>query len=238
MRRGFRCVKDLRQQVGEAIANARNADGPFTSEYDLQRRVPGIRKAELILLAKVGGLNWTGEKHHRRTALWRAERAALAVGPLFENVPDVYEADPSAPLVVMSTEERLVTDFRLTGATTDKHPLSFHRARMNSMGIVKAINLVAMQDGIYVRTAGCVIARQRPGTAKGFVFLSLEDESGISNAIIRPDLFERNKVVVTSSKILLVEGTLQNQDGVVSVKASAVRHLEISAVDVRSHDFH
>jgi error-prone DNA polymerase len=238
MRRGFRYAKGLRQQTGEAIASARNRDGPFTSEYDLQRRVPDIRKSELTLLAKVGALNWTGVKHHRRTALWRAERAGLAVGPLFENVLDVYEADPSAPLTAMSTEERLVTDFRLTGATNDKHPLSFHRAQLNSMGIIKATNLLTMQDGIYVRTAGCVIARQRPGTAKGFVFLSLEDESGISNAIIRPDLYERNKVVVTSGKILLVEGTLQNQDGVVSVKASTVRHLAVSAVDVHSHDFH
>jgi len=238
MRRGFRYVKDLRQQTGEAIANARKADGPFTSEYDLQRRVPDIRKAELILLAKIGALNWAGEKHHRRTALWRAERAGHAVGPLFASVPDVYEADSSTPLAAMSTEERLVTDFRLTGATNDKHPLSFHRANLNSMGIVKATNLATMQDGIYVRIAGCVITRQRPGTAKGFVFLSLEDESGISNAIIRPDLYERNKVAVTSGKILLVEGTLQNQDGVISVKASAIRHLAVSAVDVQSHDFH
>jgi error-prone DNA polymerase len=84
----------------------------------------------------------------------------------------------------------------------------------------------------------CGIARQRPGTAKGVVFLSLEDESGISNAIIHPDLYERNRVVVTSGKILLVKGTLQNQDGVVSVKASAIRHLAVSAIDVQSHDFH
>ncbi len=238
LRLGLRYARGLRQQTGEAIAATREAGGPFASEYDLQRRVPEIRKAELTLLAKVGALNWTGEKHHRRTALWRAERAGQSVGLLFENVPDVHEADRAAPLAAMSPEERLVTDFKMTGFTTDKHVLSYHRAYLNRMGISKATDLFTMPDGVYARTAGCVIARQRPGTAKGFVFLSLEDESGISNAIIRPDLYERNRVAVTSGKILLVEGTLQNQDGVVSVKASAVRHLTLSAVDVRSHDFH
>jgi error-prone DNA polymerase len=238
LRLGFRYARGLREQRGKEIAHARETDGPFASEYDLQRRVPEIRKAELTLLAKTGALNWTGEKHHRRTALWRAERAGQAVGPLFENAPDAYEADTSAPLAAMNTEERLVADFRGTGLTVGPHPMSYHRVGLNRMGIIRAADLHAMQNGVHARIAGCVIARQRPGTASGFVFLSLEDESGISNAIIHPDLYERNRVVVTTGKFLLVEGTLQNQDGVVSVKASAVKHLAVSAVDVRSHDFH
>jgi error-prone DNA polymerase len=237
LRLGFRYVKGLRQQTGEAIAQARR-ESAFASEYDLHRRAPEIRKPELILLAKAGALNWTGVKHHRRTALWRAERAGQSAGPLFENVPDAYETDMSAPLVVMNTEERLVADYRGTGLTVGPHPMSYHRARLASMGITRAIDLHTMQNGVYARIAGCVIARQRPGTASGFVFLSLEDESGISNAIIQPDIYERNRVVVTSGKILLVEGTLQNQDGVVSVKASTVRLLAVSAVNVQSHDFH
>ncbi len=238
LRLGFRYARGLRQQTGEAVAVARKNYGAFASEYDFQRRVPGIHKAELVLLAKAGALNWTGEKHHRRTALWRAERAGQPVGPLFENVPDVHEADISAPLAAMSTEERLVADFQGTGLTVGPHPMSYHRADLNSMRIIRAADLHRMPDGIHARIAGCVIARQRPGTASGFVFLSLEDESGISNVIIHPDLYERNRVVVTTGKILLVEGTLQNQNGVVSVKASAIRHLVVSAVDVRSHDFH
>jgi error-prone DNA polymerase len=237
LRLGLRYVKGLHQQTGETIMQARN-DDVFASEYDLQRRIPEIRKPELILLAKAGALNWAGEKHHRRTALWRAERAGQSVGPLFEDVPDTYESDTSEPLAAMSTEERLVEDYKGTGLTVGPHPMSYHRSRLTSMGITRAADLHTMQDGIYARIAGCVIARQRPGTASGFVFLSLEDESGISNAIIQPDLYERNRVVVTSGKILLVEGTLQNQDGVVSVKASAVQHLAFSNVDVRSHDFH
>jgi error-prone DNA polymerase len=238
LRLGFRYVRGLRQQTGEAIVQARKCDGAFASEYDLQRRVRETRKPELILLAKAGALNWAGKKHHRRTALWHAERAGQSAGPLFENVPDAYEADTLTPLAAMSTEERLVADFRGTGLTIGPHLMSYHRASLTGLGITKAADLAAMRDGIYARIAGCVIARQRPGTASGFVFLSLEDESGISNAIIHPDLYERNRVVVTSGKILLIEGTLQNQDGVVSVKASAVRHLALSAVDVQSHDFH
>ncbi len=98
LRLGFRYARGLRKQTGEAITRVRETDGPFASEYDLQRRVPEIRKAELTLLARAGALNWTGEKHHRRTALWHAERAGQSGGPLFENVPDTYETDATAPL--------------------------------------------------------------------------------------------------------------------------------------------
>jgi error-prone DNA polymerase len=89
-----------------------------------------------------------------------------------------------------------------------------------------------------VRVAGAVIARQRPGTAKGFVFLSLEDETGIANAIVPPPLFERDHTVLVYNPFLLIEGTLQNQDNVVSVKVERVQALEISRAEVTSHDFH
>jgi len=113
--------------------------------------------------------------------------------------------------------------------------------------VLSAYELTQVQNGRRVRTAGCVIARQRPGTAKGFVFLSLEDETGIGNAIITPDIMERERVTITSEKFLLLEGVLQNQDGVVSVRGERVAPLRVAyskeAVDitdaeVRSHDFH
>jgi error-prone DNA polymerase len=238
VRVGFKYVQGLRQEIGNAIAESREVAGPFASEYDLQRRVPSIRRAELTLLAKIGAFNWTGDKHHRRTALWRAERAGQSVGPLFANIPDEHELETSAPLLPMTTEERLVADFSGTGLTMGPHLMSYHRADMNRAGVTPAADLRRKPDGIYTRIAGVVIARQRPGTASGFVFLSLEDETGISNAIINPHLYERNRVAVTRGKILRVEGTLQNQDGVISVKASAVRLLDLSEVEVRSHDFH
>jgi error-prone DNA polymerase len=238
VRIGLKYAKGLRQETGNAITLSREADGPFSSEYDLKRRVASIRSAELTLLAKAGALNWTGYKHHRRTALWRAERAGQSVGPLFNSIPDEHEIETSTPLEPMTTEERLVADFKGTGLTMGPHPMAYHRAEMNSSGVVRTADLQAMPDGIYTRIAGGVIARQRPGTASGFIFLSLEDETGISNAIIHPDLYERNRIAVTRGKFLLIEGTLQNQDGVISVKASAVHVLNLNDVDVRSHDFH
>jgi error-prone DNA polymerase len=238
VRMGFRYARGLRQEIGNAIVASRKIDGPFASEYDLQRRVPAIRRTELTLLAKAGAFNWTGEKHHRRTALWRAERAGRNVGPLFESVPDKHELEIPTPLLPMTTEERLVADFNGTGLTMGQHPMAYHRAEMNASGVIPAVDLQVMPNGIYTRIAGAVIARQRPGTASGFIFLSIEDETGISNAIVHPDLYEANRVAVTRGKFLMVEGTLQNQDGVISVKASAVSVLKLSAVDVRSHDFH
>jgi error-prone DNA polymerase len=119
-----------------------------------------------------------------------------------------------------------------------QHPTAYHRVEMNDAGVIPAAALRARPDGIYTRIAGAVIARQRPGTASGFIFLSLEDETGISNAIIHPDLYERNRVAVTLSKFLMVEGILQNQDGVISVKASSVHVLKLSDIEICSHDFH
>jgi error-prone DNA polymerase len=94
------------------------------------------------------------------------------------------------------------------------------------------------RDGQYTRVAGCVIARLRPRTAKGFVFLSLEDETGISNIIVNPDLYESYRRVINSNKFLRVEGILQNQDHVISIKASRVMLISVSAAETESHDFH
>ncbi|WP_433984832.1 OB-fold nucleic acid binding domain-containing protein [Tunturiibacter empetritectus] len=238
VRMGLCYVKGLRRAVAEDIMEARLTDGLFTSEYDLRRRVQSIKKGELVLLAKAGAFNWTGEKHHRRTALWYAERAGQNAEPLFENIPDEHELGAVAPLRPMTTEERLVADFDSTGVTLGPHPMAYHRREMNAAGVLPAAHLKGMPDGMYACIAGAVIARQRPGTAEGFIFLSLEDETGVSNAIIHPHLYERNRVTVTRGKFLRVEGTLQNQDGVINVRASAVHILALSDIDVRSHDFH
>ena len=129
------------------------------------------------------------------------------------------DAGPS-PLHQMTTEERLIADYSGTGLTVDKHPMHHRRRELQDKGILTAQELKSCKDGEYVRTAGCVIARQRPGTAKGFIFLSMEDETGIANVIVTPDLYERDRLIVTRSKFLAVAGQLQNQDGVVHVKAN------------------
>jgi error-prone DNA polymerase len=236
LRLGFRYIKGLRESVAKAIVNQRSI-APFTSVEDLTRRVPEIQKREMVLLAEVGALNFLNPSHriHRRDALWQVERACRRTGPLLETIE---EPDRSSPLDVMTSEERLVADFHGTGLTVGPHPMAYYRDEMNSRGILRAIDLSSIRNGTYVRVAGAVIARQRPGTAKGFVFLSLEDETGISNAIITPDIFQQHRFTIIEGKFLLIEGRLQNIDNVISVKADRVEVLPVSDAAVVSHDFH
>jgi error-prone DNA polymerase len=138
----------------------------------------------------------------------------------------------------MTPEERLVADFSGTGLTIGPHPMAYRRAEMKALGVRPAAELSRIPAGKRVRIAGGVIARQRPGTAKGFVFLSLEDETGISNAIITPDLFEQNRLTVVQEQFLLVEGKLEKQDNVISVRAERVRPLSITQAETSSHDFY
>jgi error-prone DNA polymerase len=172
---------------------------------------------------------------HRRDALWQVERAVRHSGPLLD---DLSEPDTNSPLRSMNSEERLVADFRGTGMTVGPHPMAYHRARMQTMGIRKASDLSHIPDGEYLRIGGCVICRQRPGTAKGFVFLSIEDETGVANAIVMPDLFQKNRLLLSSAQFLMVEGILQNQDNVISVKAERVLPLSITRAETSSHDFY
>ena len=235
LRLGLCYARGLRRETALAVIFARN-QRPFSSIHDLALRVPPLRKSDLTLLANIGALNSVGEVTHRRDALWQVEYAGRPAGPLLNGLPEQL-AEPS-PLLQMTTEERLVADFSGTGVTVGPHPMAFHRAALERMGILPASSLPRFPHGHQALIAGCVIARQRPGTAKGFVFLSLEDETGIANAIITPTVYEQFKRVVIYEKFLLIEGELQNQQDVVSVKAHSIRPLEISAAEVRSHDFH
>ncbi len=172
---------------------------------------------------------------HRRDALWQVERAVRGSGPLLDHLP---ELDSPSPLRPMNHEERLVADFHGTGMTVGPHPMSYRRDWLKAMGIRRAIELRDLPSGKRLRIGGCVITRQRPGTAKGFVFLSLEDETGVANAIVTPDLFHRNRLLLTSERFLAIEGILQNQDNVISVKAERVLPLFVTKAETTSHDFH
>ena len=138
----------------------------------------------------------------------------------------------------MNHEERLVADFRGTGLTVGPHPMAYRREWLNAMGIRRASDLRELPNGKRLRIGGCVITRQRPGTAKGFVFVSLEDETGVANAIITPDLFHQNRLLLTSERFLAIEGILQNQDNVISVRAERVQRLFVTKAETVSHDFH
>src|SRR5256884_1117920 len=131
-----------------------------------------------------------------------------------------------------------IRDVAVTGVQTCALPISYCREALSKLQVKRACDLPRVQDGQYTRVAGCVIARQRPGTAKGFVFLSLEDETGISNVIVNPDLYEKYRVVINREKFLRVDGVLQNQDHTISIKASRLLPISITAVETQSHDFH
>jgi error-prone DNA polymerase len=231
LRLGFRYVRGLRQQASEAILRAR-AERPFTSIDDLAVRVPELRKDEMNMLAEVGALNPLQEIH-RRDALWMAERAVRPVGPLLEPLETIEGA---SPLARMTIEERLTVDFHGTGVTIGRHPMAYRRAEMQALGVTPAAKLARIPNGRLVRIAGSVIVRQRPGTAKGFVFLSMEDETGVMNAILTPDTFERYRLVV-GEPFLLIDGVLQNLDGVISVKVGRVEGLRAGAA-AEAHNFH
>ena len=137
----------------------------------------------------------------------------------------------------MDDHDRLRADYAGTGLTIGPHPMALRRGDMALRGVMRAADLPQARDGRRVRVAGMVITRQRPGTAKGFVFLTLEDETGISNIIVRPDLFDRERTVVVRQPFLLVEGVLQHQDGVRSIKAERLYGINGGA-SVEAHDFY
>jgi error-prone DNA polymerase len=237
LRIGLNYAKGLRKSSADALLGAREADGPFCSVDDLVMRVPELNRKEQSVLAQIGALNSIDAIRHRRDALWQVELAGRPVGPLLRSSP-VKSGGQAIPLRKMTTDERLAADFAGTGLTCGPHPMSYHRSTLQQRGFLTADELAHSENNRFVRIAGCVIARQRPGTAKGFVFLSLEDESGIANIIITPDLFERERVVVTRNRFLDIEGRLQIQEGVIHVKAFRIRAIEISSAGVHSHDFH
>jgi error-prone DNA polymerase len=239
LRMGLGYVTGLRKLSAEALVQSRIERGLYRSVEDLCERVPPLTEEELKMLASIGALNEIDGVKHRRDALWQVERAGKLEGPLFRQQSEwLREESDLHPLTQMTTEERLVADYAGTGLTIGRHPMSYRRAELREQGVLSAGELRRRKDGEFVHMAGCVIARQRPGTAKGFIFLSMEDETGIANVIITPALYDRDRLLVTRSKFLLVEGVLQNRDNVVHVKATRLMALSDSALALSSHDFH
>jgi error-prone DNA polymerase len=233
VRLGLRYVKGLRAAAGHAIVTERMKHR-FRSIEDVARR-SGVDRDELETLAEIGALAPLGVT--RRAALWESARAISAVGALYEDSSAECSGPEPSPLVEMTPEERLVADYRGTGVTLGPHPMAMRRAALREHGILRASDLALGDPGSEVSIAGSVIVRQRPGTAKGFVFLSLEDETGIANVIVRPSLFERRRLLLVCEPFLVIRGTLQRQDGVVSVRADDVWALPALSANVPSHDF-
>jgi error-prone DNA polymerase len=236
LRIGLRYVRGLQRASAEALVESRKL-APFLSVDDLARRVPQLSKANLAMLARIGALNNLCVKNslHRRDALWQVECAVRKSGPLLDGIEEFVA---ESPLARMNTEERLVSDFHGTGMTTGPHPMAYQRENISRMEIRSAIEIAKLPDGKEAAVAGCVITRQRPGTAKGLIFMTLEDETGTARVIIKPDFYEKNRIVVLHEKFVQVYGTVQNRDGVVNIIAKRISPLEISAAETSCHDFH
>jgi error-prone DNA polymerase len=226
----------------------------FRSLEDLIART-GADRQELATLAEIGALNCFG--YNRREALWQIEKAIRPAGELFGQCSGQWPVtsgqrdarDPlptdhrllttdTCPLPPMSPLDRLVTDYEGTGLTIGPHPMAMRRQELALRGVLRAADLPGQRHGRRVRVAGAVITRQRPGTAKGFVFLTLEDETGIANIIIRPDVFAGKRLTIIEEPFLLIEGTLQNLDGVTSVRAERLEGIGGTPVEIDARNFY
>ena len=235
VRLGLAYVRELRPEAAAKIVADRAERSDFRSIGEFSRRVR-LHKNELDTLAEIGALNSLGDGLHRREAMWQVEGAWRPKGPLFDAQDDsLPEPGPLAP---MEPLERLESDYRGAGLTVGKHPMHYLRGRVASAGVLSSRDLEATPNGRRVRAAGAVITRQRPGTAKGFCFVTLEDELGVANLILTPQVFHANRFTVMHEPFLLAEGVLQNAEGTVSVKVDSLKPLIAPALDVQSHDFH
>jgi error-prone DNA polymerase len=238
LRLGLRYVRGLRQTMAKLVVASRNAQS-FASISDLTVRAPQLTKPDLRMLATIGALNTIatdgGVKAHRRDALWQIEKYGSRVPRLLEGLVD---QDKTLPLKPMEIEERIVADFHGTGLTVGPHPMSYRRELLRQMGIVSASELRKLPHNRSAVAAGCVITRQRPGTAKGLIFLTLEDETGHTNIIVMPDVYSLDPMVVLHERFVQVKGRIQNQDGVVHLRAERISPLSVSAAATQSHDFH
>jgi error-prone DNA polymerase len=230
VRLGLAYVRGLRAAAASRIEEEREA-APFASLQDFVDRT-GLKRDEQRMLAEVGALNGFGLT--RRSALWQVEKAGRPRGPLFR---DEEPEEDASPVPEMGFTERLTSDLAGTGLSVGRHPVSLFRPELFERGVRRASELPGLADGDFVRVAGAVICRQRPGTAKGFLFLTLEDETGLVNVIVRPDLFLRERATLVGAAFLEIGGVLQAKDGL-SVRAVAIREALAGAPATPAREFH
>ena len=245
VRLGLRSVRGLGATARDRLEQAL-ADGPFTSIEDVVRR-SGLDQRGLRHLAESGAFDslvaHEPDVRRRRAALWSLLDAARGdAGPLAPRRRATGAAAPDqAPLPPMTRVEITEADYRMTGISLAGHPMVHVRPVLEPNGVRSAIDLLRHgRDGERVATAGLVICRQRPGTAKGFVFLTLEDETGLINVVVTPQRFERQALLISRTPLLLVRGVLQVEQKVVNVRAQQFRALQaaVGAEFAKRHDFH
>jgi error-prone DNA polymerase len=213
---------------------------PFISIADLCRRVPELARDELQMLSLSGALaelrGGNGQKLHRREASWQVQKfAGWNHHPLLQGI---IENDSYSPVSRMTPEDRLVADYEATGFTLGQHPMGYKRDVFRQMGIKTGIELTHLANGKWAIAGGQVTCRQRPGTAGGTMFLTLEDETGMANIIVSQDTVKEYWAAACNSPYLKIEGVVEKNGGVVHLLAKRIFPLTVSAAITPSHDFH
>ena len=241
VRIGLRYVKGLSETTARAVEEERQRGGEFRSLFDLLERTRLKREAVENLIA-CGAFDGFGLE--RRELLWqlgllyRPDGRAAAGRQLALPLPTEQDMPGGAgfELRPMTDWDRMAADYSILGLSPNHHPMAFLRAELNE-GVVPSAMLGALPDGARVEVAGLVACRQRPGTAKGFVFLVLEDEFGLVNVIVKPGLHERQRSLVRTEPFVIVRGQLQRRDGTVNVVAESLQALPVSGVAPAAHNF-
>ncbi len=248
VRVGLNFVRGLRKEIGEAIVAERGGlhFSPYTSIADLIDRVPAINKREIRALSLAGALNFDNTVH-RREALWQSELAIQPTGQLFESVsgPTMREGlvdenvlratDTDTPFLKRMEGLQLIeADLKKTGISIGKHPMAFVRDRLNQRGILTARQTLDLKKNQMVSSAGAVIIRQRPMTANNVVFITLEDETGHSNFVVMPDVFEKYRAVINQNDYLIISGVFEERG---MLKALHFEPIISFTADVVSHNF-
>jgi error-prone DNA polymerase len=243
LRLGFRYVRKLREDSACAIVAARQK-AAFESVPDLTRGVQVLRRDELQNLAACGALNPLDPKNqlHRRDALWQVAKFGMPTGPLFQDIPDY---DPTSILLRMTDMERLITDHHISGFTIGRHAMAYRREDLNRMHLSTLHAARNGHAGQFVKTAGEVTVTQRPGTAKGIMFMTLHDETGYCDVVIKPAVYQQHRSLIKKSKFLRVQGKLQKVENakergafVVSINAAELFPLEFPRIETRRRHAH
>lgn len=227
IRLGLRMIVGMSQAQAERIEQAQ----PFRSMDDVRRC--GISRGTLERLARADAFG--SLQFDRRASLWESLRPA-STSPLFHDADD-----GEAPLLLPARDgrEEVFTDYQTTGLSLKAHPISFFRGQLDELRVAPARRLASLPDGRYVRVGGLVLVRQRPGTAKGITFVTIEDETGVANLIIRPEVWERFYQIARTAPAYIAGGRLQNHEGVIHVLVSRLENLNDALHGLRttSRDF-
>jgi error-prone DNA polymerase len=238
VRLGLCMIRGLHQNDGMRIAAERLGNGNYKDQSDLVRRCR-LGQAVLAILADSGAMG--SLSGNRRAAYWQAlgQDKSYTSLPLLEAAGvDVDEPIPDS-LVPMAQSEEVAADYATTGLSLRGHPVDFHRQKLKELQVRTAVELGSLPHGRLVRVAGLIVLRQRPGTAKGITFVTMEDETGSINIVVRPKVWESHYLICKRSNAWLVHGTLESRQGVIHVVANFIDDLtdSLGPLDIPSRDF-